>query len=162
MGVFQKIIFLFLLLMPSATTMADEVIEELNRYGGKTELVETDHSEYREYLKNYYDKDGFLVVQEEKLGKNFLAEVPFFLHRTYYFKEDPDLMVVERYIKQSEYWRLDQRYKDVCWYAKGILIKSMEYYHKNDSFSYPHIRQRQYKSDGNYLEEILKDENYHF
>lgn len=159
MGIFQKVLIPFaLLLFPLFAAGAGETVEDPNRFGGRTELIVPEDRDFREYLKNYYDGEGFLVVQEEKLGPHFLAEVPFFLNRTYFFRDDPTLIAVERYIKQSEYGRLDQRYKDICWYRNDRLIRSREFYHKNGLHDYPHIRQRRYKADGSYDETILRDD----
>ena len=160
MGIFQKALILsYTLLFPVIQIIAGEIVEEVNRYGGKTELIIPEDTRFREYLKNYYDQDGFLVIQEEKLGKDFLAEIPYFLSRTYFFKRDSSLIMVERYIKPSEYTRLDQRYKDICWYKNDYLINSAEYYHKNDLFDYPHICKRIYKPDGSYKEIILNNDD---
>jgi hypothetical protein len=134
-----------------------EIIEEGNEYGGKTELIIPDDTSVRKYLKNYYDETGFLMVQEERMGEKSLVEIPFFLNRTYYSKKDPTLVIIERFTNPIAYTGLDQLYKDISWFKNGIIIMAYEYYFENDQYSYKHIIQRNYRSDGSFEEKVVKE-----
>ena len=155
----RKTVFIFFLtLFPFFELLAGDIIEEKNKYGGRTELLIPEDTTIREYLKNFYDDTGFMVVQEEKLGSKSLVEVPFFLNRTYYSKDNPTLIIIERYTNPIAYEPLNQRYKDISWFKNGNIIMSIEYYLKNNEYDYKHIIKRKYRPDGSTEEEVLKNE----
>ena len=149
-------ILLLQMLIIITRLFSGEIIDENNQYGGKTELIVPEDTTIREYLKNYFDETGFLMLQEEKMGVKSLVEVPFFLNRTFYSKMDPAVLAIERFTNPTAYGVLDQLYKDISWFRNGEIVLSYGYYFSNDRYHYKHVIKRKYCSDGSYEEQVVK------
>ena len=154
----NRLFLVLLAILSIFNAKAGEIIEESNKYGGKTELLIPHDTSVREYLKNFYDDTGFLVVQEEKMGPKSLVEVPYFLNRTYYTKKNPSIILIEHYVNPIAYEAMNQRYKDTYCFKEGKIVISYEYYFNNSEYNFEHIIQRKYQADGSFDEKIIKME----